>query len=219
MINYIFFNGMKFLKIVLLITFTSLATSEEYQMTYNSDVNIFQIESNQESWGTIQEGPFNEYHVRDASENFLALAKMQGDYHFAKFDLFDSNYSLIGIIAQNARWPNRTFEIFLPSREKIATAKMNYWDTKLKITAEEDAHVIARLTRSHFGKNWTIQIEDSDAIFLNNSLFYTIITLTAFQPYYDFHHRLNVADVILRTITHPRMDVSENLYSPEEDFD
>lgn len=213
---------MKFLEILIInlsfITFSSLAASEELEITYSSDSAIFQIESNQGSWGTTQEGPCNEYYIGDASGNFVATAKMQGVYDSAHFDLIDNDYNLIGMIVQEPSRGNRSFNILLPSRQKMGTAKMSFWDTKLTILAEEDQRVVATLLRSYLAKNWTLHVEDPEAL-KEKLLLYTLMTLTAFQPYYDIHYTVNAKEAILDCFPIFRVNVSENHYSPEEDFD
>lgn len=212
-------NYFAFLLIAAFSNICAMDLPEEFSINqrYLHLATTFEIETETEKLGSIEREIFSllpEYYLKDASQNIVATARMHFFPYLARFDVTDNEQNLIGTVEQDLTFVYRNFSIFSPARKKLASAKMNFWNTQLTIKDGGDDHIIAVLSRPFlrfYNNNWTVKILDPLSIHPNRIHPHTFMTLIAFQVHYDCKKK---ADIIKTSL-----DVSIEIHKtldPEE---
>ncbi len=124
-----------------------------------------------------------EYCLYDPQDKLLATAKMRFFRSFTVFDIKDYHSKSLGMIKEEFTWLFPTFTIISPDFNILGEAVMNFWATKFIISDPRDGHVIAVLSRPflRLKSNWSIKIEDMNAISKKTIHPHLLMTLAAFQ--------------------------------------
>ena len=123
------------------------------------------------------------YDFYDTEGNLQAKAKIRWLSLGAVFDVEDSDGVSLGQVDERLLTFFSTFDIISPSKEILATAKLNFWGTKYTIRDPLSKEVIATLSRPYIRlvDNWTVRITNPDLFALKKIDPRLFITVMAFQ--------------------------------------
>ena len=157
----------------------------------------FKIETDESRVGIVYRKFFTltkEYHLEDLEQNLVSKAISRFWSLGITFDIVDAQGELIGVVEERLLNILPTFEIFSPTKEKLAKAKLNFWGTTYTVKDPIDDHVIATFYRPyfHFLNNWTITIEYMDAINEKNIHPHMFLVLMALQVDIEYSRRNNI---------------------------
>jgi len=182
------------MKKILILLFLSIAPLQAMELSEKMYVKekllswttSFNIETDESRVGTVYRKFFTfttEYHLENLERELVAKAISRFWSLGMIFDIEDANGKLLGVVEERLLKLLPTFEIFSPTGGKLAKARLNFWGTTYTIKDSFDDHVIATIYRPYFRllNNWTITIEDMDAINEKNIHPHMFLVLAAFQ--------------------------------------
>lgn len=210
-LGYYLRKSMKFLSIALsLLAFINLSSMElpdEFfiKQRFFNIPTTFDIKTDTEKLFIIESEIFSllpQYYLKDTSQNLIATSRMHFFPFLARFDLMDNENNFLGTVEQDLTFVYPHYSFFSATRKKLATAKMNFWDTKLTIKDGRDEHIIAILSRPYFHiiNKWTVKILDPLAIGEKGIHPHAFMTLIAYQVHCDRRKNVEMLDTSVEII-------------------
>jgi len=152
------------------ISWNEFEMPEEIHVTQRifSFTQTFDIASNQYRLGIVHRKLLSllpQYEFYDLDNVLQAKAKMRWLSFGATFDVTDIDNNQIAIVEEKMLTWFSTFTILSPRGEILATAKMNFWNTKYTVSSPLFDGPIAELSRPflRLKDNWKIKVLEKDA--------------------------------------------------------